>query len=79
MACNPSGSLKNYDTYPVYDGNDLGVQYTAESTTFKLWAPTAKQVVLRLYNDGITEEVAQEFAMKKAAKGIWQLHINENL
>ena len=32
-----------------YDGDDLGAVYSPESTTFKVWAPTASQVVLKRY------------------------------
>ncbi len=33
----PSAFDKKY----AYDGDDLGVTYKAEKSTFKLWAPTA--------------------------------------
>ena len=36
-----------------YDGNDLGATINADgTTTFKVWAPTAANVVLDLYNQG---------------------------
>ena len=33
----------------TYTGSDLGITYTKESTTFKVWAPTAEKVMLKLY------------------------------
>lgn len=30
----------------VYDGDDLGITYSKEKTTFKLWAPTAHSIIL---------------------------------
>ena len=32
----------------AYSGDDLGAVYSKESTTFKVWAPTAEKVVLKL-------------------------------
>ena len=35
-----------------YDGDDLGSYINGDSTTFKVWAPTASKVVLDLYEKG---------------------------
>ena len=32
-----------------YDGGDLGARLTDTGTRFRLWAPTAQRVQLRLY------------------------------
>ena len=39
--------------YPNYDGNDLGVTWAKEQTSIRIWAPTANQVELRIYKQGI--------------------------
>lgn len=60
-----------------YDGNDLGAVYSPESTTFKVWAPSASQVVLRRYTKGSSGEtgdaVIEEINMEKdlGADGTW--------
>ena len=60
-----------------YDGEDLGAVYSPESTTFKVWAPTASQVTLRRYTKGNSseagDEVIAEIPMEKdlGADGIW--------
>ena len=36
----------------TYLGDDLGATWTAERTTFKVWAPTADAVSVNLYNNG---------------------------
>ena len=36
----------------LYDGDDLGAIINGDTTTFKVWAPTASKVVLNLYKDG---------------------------
>ena len=40
-----------FDNKYTYNGNDLGANYTPTGTTFKLWAPTAAQVSLNLYEN----------------------------
>lgn len=39
-----------------YDNDDLGATYSPESTTFKVWSPTASAVVLNLFTTGSDEE-----------------------
>ena len=43
-----------FDKRFYYDGDDLGPTYSKEMTRFKLWAPTATQVQLILYEDELT-------------------------
>ena len=47
-----SGNMKaqnpDYSTYPVYENNDLGMQYTAAASHFKVWATSASEVTLRI-------------------------------
>lgn len=58
-----------YDSYPVYSGNDLGLTYTKTKSTFRIWAPTAKSVVLNLYSGNIEVPVRKE--MRKDQNGTW--------
>ncbi len=39
-----------FSKYPVYDGNDLGLTYTRSKSVFRVWAPTAQQARLILYD-----------------------------
>lgn len=63
----------------AYDGNDLGAVYKKSETTFKVWAPTAERVAVKLYATGSSEEEgAQDIsttAMKKGKNGVWSLTI----
>ncbi|MBR1391390.1 MAG: type I pullulanase [Lachnospiraceae bacterium] len=61
-----SGSLDQ-----VYKGNDLGAVYTKERTTFRVWIPTAEEVELRIYPDGVDSEPLEVLAMKPDAEGTW--------
>ena len=44
-----------FESAYTYDG-ELGVELTASATTFRLWAPTASQVTLNLYDKGTGAE-----------------------
>lgn len=62
--------------YPTYNGNDLGLTYTPQSSTLKLWSPIAKNVTLRFYTRGYLTEGAndliEKIEMDSAANGVWQ-------
>ena len=53
----------NNDYY--YDGADLGVNYTKENSTFKVWTPIASEVLLKIDN--------QVHLMKRESKGVWTI------
>lgn len=65
--------------YPEYKGKDLGVTYSPKATTFKVWAPTASQVELRLYTSGSGGTASETIALEKAAGGIWLVKIAKDL
>ena len=64
----------------AYTGNDLGAVYTKSGTTFKVWAPTASHVSVKLYRTGSDEEPgAQEMtpvSMTKGDNGVWSVRLD---
>ena len=54
-----------------YDGKDLGSVINGDSTTFKVWAPTASKVVLNLYSDGHGDTLIKNVDMVRGEKGVW--------
>ena len=66
-------STEQFEQQYTYAGNDLGATYTKEKTTFRVWAPTAKIVVLRLYESGTPEanDLIEEIVMEKDVFGTW--------
>ncbi|MFB9841198.1 type I pullulanase [Mucilaginibacter ginsenosidivorans] len=65
--------------YPVYNGNDLGVNWSPEQTVFKIWAPTAAAVKLRLYAAGDGGKPLQTINLSRAKDGVWETTVKENL
>ena len=57
----------------------FGAEYSAEKTTFRVWAPFAAAVMLKLYADGAVGGAFASYAMKKRVSlrgewgGVWEL------
>lgn len=71
----------------TYDGNDLGLTYSAASSTFKVWAPTSDSISLRIYNTGTPLAVDAtlgsdgyvDHEMVLGEKGVWSVSVNGDL
>ena len=59
--------IENY----TYDGDDLGAVINGDTTTFKVWAPTASKVVLNLFESGHEGGAYKSVDMVKGEKGVW--------
>ena len=59
--------IENY----TYDGDDLGAIINGDKTTFKVWAPTASQVVLNLFTSGHEGSAYKRVDMVKGDRGVW--------
>ncbi|MCG2616607.1 type I pullulanase [Terrimonas sp. NA20] len=68
-------SVTDYDSYPVYTGRDLGLTYTKTQSSFKVWAPTATALKLRLYKAGAGGEAVATHDMKKDKEGTWLIEV----
>lgn len=58
----------------IYEGNDLGANYSKEFTLFKVWSPTAERMKLVLYNR-FDSEKGEIYYMKKGEKGTWEIKL----
>ncbi|CAH2717000.1 Pullulanase [Neobacillus rhizosphaerae] len=68
---------ESFDNKFYYGGNDLGVTFDANQTRFKLWAPTATQVKLKILppNNHFSEMIK----MKREDFGVWSVGVNRDL
>ncbi len=66
-------STEKFEEQYTYTGDDLGVTYSGEKTTFRVWAPTADAVSVRLYKSGTegTDDLIMELAMTADVNGTW--------
>lgn len=72
-----SGSVvrcKEFDEKFRYDG-PLGFEYSPMATTFRIWAPVAKEIVIEIYQNGKTKKKV----LKPTEKGVWEITIPGNL
>ena len=65
----------------TYDGDDLGAAYTAASTKFVVWAPTAAAVSVNLYESGTkgTDDLIKAEPMTAGADGTWYVTVEGDL
>lgn len=69
----------NVADLPAYAGTDLGATYTAAQTEFKIWAPTASAVKLRLYTKGDGGSALKTIDLAKGLNGTWQTIVKGDL
>lgn len=69
----------SYDDYPVYEETDLGLTYTPQLSTFKVWAPAAEALQIHFYEAGEGGEPLRSIPLDRAEQGVWQLNLQEDL
>jgi pullulanase len=66
-----------FDQLFFYEGDDLGVTYKKGESQFKLWAPTAGMVKLKLRKPG--GQHSEIIKMKRGERGVWSISVKEDL
>ena len=63
----------DFEKANTYTGCDLGATWSAEQTSFRLWAPTADTVQINLYQSGNSDakDLLETLAMTKDVQGTW--------
>lgn len=79
LSAAPLRTAPAYDSYPVYRGDDLGLTYSPASSRFKIWAPTAKHVVIHLYAKGQGGQPLETLPLHPATDGVWELSVSRDL
>ncbi len=66
-------STKEFEEAYTYSGSDLGAVWTSEKTTFRLWAPTAEEVIINLYRSGdsYNQDLLAQLPMTADVNGTW--------
>jgi pullulanase len=68
---------EDYNKYPGYKGNDLGLTYSSSANHFiyRIWAPTAEKAELRFYKEGSGGQPIEVLQLQKGNQGSWHLVI----
>jgi pullulanase len=61
----------------TYTGNDLGPTFKNDSTSFRLWAPTATKVELLTFTSA-TSDLKNRYSMKQDIQGTWVYTLDGN-
>ncbi|MEZ4962671.1 MAG: type I pullulanase [Saprospiraceae bacterium] len=70
----------SFDDYPVYEGNDLGLTYSPQRSTFKIWSPLGTSAKINLYKQGTGGEPALTQNMDKdEATGVFSVTLEGDL
>lgn len=66
-------STDKFEAEYTYNGKDLGATYTKDKTSFRVWAPTADAVSVRLYKGGQEgkDDLIEEITMTADVNGTW--------
>ncbi len=66
-------ATEEFEAAYTYEGDDLGATWTKEKTAFRVWAPTAEDVKVNLYESGTdgTEDLKEQLPMKRDVNGTW--------
>lgn len=69
---------EEFDKLFYYEGNDLGLTYSKESSQFRLWAPTASEAFVMLYEDWDSPS-GNKVPMQRDVKGTWIARLNGDM
>lgn len=69
----------SYELYPVREGSLTEMEYTPQSTRFMLWSPTADEVRVMLYDEGIGGHPLETIKMKPGEDGTWLVKVDRDL
>ena len=70
VACDDEVKKESDDNIPTTPIEEMC--YTPEKTSFELWAPTAENAVVRLYNG---DTMAEEVTMQRGDNGLWNADV----
>ena len=69
----------SFEEYPIPEGKLVEMEYSPIETKFILWAPTAEEVRVLLYDSGNEGSAYQTLSLEMGEDGIWNTSIKEDL
>lgn len=80
VSCAPAkNEYTSFELYPVRSGSLTEMEYAPEATQFTLWAPTADEVRLMLYEAGEGGHAYETVSMERAEEGTWKAKVEKDL
>lgn len=69
----------SFEEFPIPEGKLVEMEYSPIETKFTLWAPTAEEVRVLLYDSGNEGSAYQTLSLEMGEDGIWNTSIKEDL
>lgn len=80
ISCAPAKKeYASYELYPVRAGSLTEMEYTPAATKFSLWAPTADEVRLMLFESGDEGHAYETVSLVAGENGTWSVAVNKDL
>ncbi len=80
VSCTPAKTeYASYELYPVRSGSLTEMEYTPAATQFTLWAPTADEVRLMLFEAGDGGHAYETISMESSEEGTWKTKVEKDL
>ena len=80
VSCTPAKTeYASYELYPVRSGSLTEMEYTPAATQFTLWAPTADEVRLMLFEAGDGGHAYETISMEPSEEGTWKTKVEKDL
>lgn len=80
VSCTPAKKeYASYELYPVRSGSLAEMEYTPAATKFSLWAPTADEVRLMLFDSGDKGHAYETVSLNPGEDGTWTVTVDKNL
>lgn len=79
-SCSSSDGVDKYLSYPVPEQGFAELKYSPSRTTFQVWAPTAQEARVLLYQDGETGHTDKMFTLEQdPSTGVWSIDVDRDL
>ncbi|MEM9820851.1 MAG: type I pullulanase, partial [Bacteroidota bacterium] len=65
-----------FEEYPSYEGTDLGLTYSPEQSTLKVWSPAVEDMRIHLYRDGHGDTQVDTKNMHRDQDGVWSITLS---
>ena len=74
-------STQEFEAEYTYTGKDLGMVYSKDKTSFRVWAPTAEEVYLNRYESGSSgrSDLIEQLPMNSDVNGTWTVTVQGDL
>lgn len=68
-----------FEDYPTFDGEWNEMTYSPAETRFQVWAPTASEARVLLYEKGEGGSTYRMITMKRNSSGVWTASVEGDL